>query len=101
MNLKASIFLFSAAAIVAGTAQAASFTTEAAPLGITYQPLGRPQGYGMQRMDPNPVPRAEVVFANEKGLTTYTYDKDEPGKSNCTGECASTWIPVVPVAKAK
>jgi len=101
MKFKVSLFLFSAAAIVAAAAQAAPFTTDATPVGITFQPLGRPQGYGMQRMDPNPVPRAEVVFANEKGLTLYTSDKDEAGKSNCTADCAATWIPVTPIAKAK
>ena len=101
MKSKASLFLFGAAAIIAGTVQAAPFTTDATPGGITFQPLGRPQGYGMQRMDPNPVPRAEVVFANERGLTLYTSDKDEVGKSNCTAECAATWIPATPIAKAK
>ncbi len=101
MNFKTSLFLFSAAVIAAGTAQAAPFTSDATPAGITLQPLGTPQGYGMQRMDPNPVPRAEVVFANERGLTLYSYDKDEIGKSNCTGECATTWIPVTPISRAK
>ena len=71
----------------------------ATPVGITFQPLGAPQGYGAQRMQL--IPRLEVVYADAGGLTLYTYDKDALGKSNCTDSCASTWIPLVPVAKAK
>ncbi len=26
----------------------------------------------------------------------YTYDKDEPGKSNCLNACAEKWVPVYP-----
>ena len=101
MNAKASILLFSAAAIFAVPAYAASFTTAATPLGVTFQPIGRAQGYGMQRMDASPAPRPEVTYANEMGLTLYTSDKDEVGKSNCTADCAATWRPLVPVARAK
>jgi predicted lipoprotein with Yx(FWY)xxD motif len=25
----------------------------------------------------------------------YTFDHDEPGQSNCTGSCATTWPPLV------
>jgi len=27
------------------------------------------------------------------GMTLYTYSKDTPGKSNCTGTCATNWPP--------
>ncbi len=101
MYRNASLLLIGATAILVGSADAATFTTAATPAGITFQPLGRPQGYGMQRMDPNPVPRAEVVFASDNGHTLYTYDKDEIGKSNCTAECATTWIPLTPLSRAK
>ena len=37
-----------------------------------------------------------LVFANEDGLTFYTYDRDTvPGQSSCRGECAQSWGPVV------
>ena len=101
MSVKASILLLSTAAVFAAPAFAASFTTAAAPLGVTYQPIGRAQGYGAQRMDARPTPRPEVAYSNENGLTLYTFDKDEAGKSNCTGDCATTWLPAVPVARAK
>lgn len=34
------------------------------------------------------------ILADSKGMTIYTYDEDEPGKSNCTGMCAVFWPPV-------
>lgn len=36
-----------------------------------------------------------TVLADAKGMTLYTFDKDEPGKSNCTGECAEYWPPAM------
>jgi predicted lipoprotein with Yx(FWY)xxD motif len=33
------------------------------------------------------------VLTDAKGMTLYTYDKDAPGVSNCTGECAEYWPP--------
>ncbi len=37
------------------------------------------------------------VYASEKGMTLYEFKKDQPysGKSNCTGECAKLWPPVL------
>lgn len=37
------------------------------------------------------------LFANDKGMTIYTFDRDEgvPGKSACNGDCAVTWPPVL------
>ena len=35
------------------------------------------------------------VFTDADGMTLYTYDKDRPGKSNCTGLCAVFWPPVI------
>jgi predicted lipoprotein with Yx(FWY)xxD motif len=34
------------------------------------------------------------VLVDAKGMTLYTYDPDQPGKSNCTGLCATFWPPV-------
>jgi len=31
------------------------------------------------------------VLADAAGRTVYTFDKDEPGKSNCTGGCLGAW----------
>ena len=31
------------------------------------------------------------VLADAAGRTVYTFDKDEPGKSNCSGGCLVAW----------
>jgi predicted lipoprotein with Yx(FWY)xxD motif len=41
------------------------------------------------------------VLTDAKGMTLYTYDKDAAGMSNCTGECAEYWPPVMADAMAK
>jgi len=35
------------------------------------------------------------ILVDDKGMTLYLFDKDKDGKSSCTGECATTWPPVV------
>jgi predicted lipoprotein with Yx(FWY)xxD motif len=62
----------------------------ATPPGITLEPLGRGQGYGMEALLTE-VPRTQITFADARGMTLYTYDKDSPGKSHCTGTCAKLW----------
>lgn len=37
----------------------------------------------------------EKIFADEHGKSLYTFDKDQPGKSNCMGFCAVFWPPLV------
>lgn len=43
---------------------------------------------------------AGEVYANEAGMTLYTFDKDEPGKSHCNDQCAVNWPPVMAAADA-
>jgi len=38
---------------------------------------------------------AGTVLADPKGMTLYTFDKDEAGKSNCTDQCAVNWPPAM------
>ena len=40
------------------------------------------------------------IYTDEKGMTLYTYDKDEAGKSNCYDECAVNWPPYMAAADA-
>ena len=37
---------------------------------------------------------AGPVFADAKGLSLYTFDRDVPAKSTCSGACARSWQPV-------
>ena len=41
------------------------------------------------------------VLSDANGMTLYTFDKDEMGKSNCNGECAEYWPPVKATADDK
>jgi predicted lipoprotein with Yx(FWY)xxD motif len=41
------------------------------------------------------------VLVDAKGMTLYTFDKDEGGKSNCNGECAKAWPPAMATASDK
>ena len=35
------------------------------------------------------------VMTTPQGSTVYTFDKDQTGKSNCYGDCAKHWPPVL------
>lgn len=41
------------------------------------------------------------VMVDQNGMTIYTFDKDEPGKSNCYNKCAVNWPPLTAGADAK
>ncbi len=38
---------------------------------------------------------AGSVMTTPTGMTLYTFDKDAVGKSNCNGECAQYWPPLI------
>jgi predicted lipoprotein with Yx(FWY)xxD motif len=44
---------------------------------------------------------AGKVYTDEKGMTLYFFDEDEPNKSNCYGECAAAWPPFLAAADAQ
>lgn len=72
----------------------------ATPPGITLQALGIGQGSAMA-FTLTEVARTQIAFADAKGMTLYTYDKDSPGKSVCTGACAKFWPPAVAPRSAR
>jgi predicted lipoprotein with Yx(FWY)xxD motif len=41
------------------------------------------------------------VLAGEKGMTLYTYKKDEKGVTNCYDKCATNWPPFLAASDAK
>ncbi|HLO78606.1 MAG TPA: hypothetical protein VK196_19295 [Magnetospirillum sp.] len=41
------------------------------------------------------------VLTDDKGMTLYTFDKDEMGKSNCVDACAQNWPPLMADAGAQ
>jgi len=40
------------------------------------------------------------IYTDDKGMTLYTFDKDEAGKSNCYDQCAVNWPPFMAAADA-
>ncbi len=74
--------------------------------------IGGPVGPGPGRgraaaapIDPGGVQRQRidldtVIFTDAKGMTLYTYQKDTPGQSACSGPCATNWPPLVAAAEA-
>lgn len=105
MTIKKILLCAAAVSLYAGSVQAASAAAASeappsTPMGITLEPLGKTQGYGLDKTTAAVVPREKIVFATAKGLTLYTNDGDPAGKSACVDECAKTWIPAAPVAGA-
>ena len=43
---------------------------------------------------------AGKIYTDEKGMTLYTFDKDEANKSNCYDQCATNWPPLMALANA-
>ena len=44
---------------------------------------------------------AGEVLVDAKGMTLDTFDKDEAGKSNCSGDCAKAWPPAMAMESDK
>lgn len=66
----------------------------ATPLGITLQPLGIAQGWGLGKDVAATIPRDEIAYTDLQGMTLYTYDADPAGKSTCLADCAKKWLPM-------
>ncbi len=41
------------------------------------------------------------ALVDGKGMTLYVFDRDAAGKSNCNGQCATLWLPLVAAADSK
>jgi predicted lipoprotein with Yx(FWY)xxD motif len=42
-----------------------------------------------------------VLRTTDPAQSLYTYDRDQPGRSNCTAQCALGWPPLKVSARAK
>ncbi|HUC52085.1 MAG TPA: hypothetical protein VMA30_22070 [Xanthobacteraceae bacterium] len=40
------------------------------------------------------------VLVNGDGMTLYTFDNDSKDKSNCNGQCANLWLPLIATTDA-
>jgi predicted lipoprotein with Yx(FWY)xxD motif len=69
-----------------GIAAAISFAA------LAFAPLASAEDYGRFKTADT---SAGKVLVDDKGMTLYTYDKDEMGKSNCVDQCAVNWPPAM------
>jgi predicted lipoprotein with Yx(FWY)xxD motif len=51
--------------------------------------------YGALAAAQAPARMTDGVLTNTAGMTLYTFDKDEGGKSMCNGPCAANWPPLM------
>ena len=58
-------------------------------------PLATPPGVTLQPI------RGGMIYADVHGMSLYTFEKDQAGKSVCTGDCAVAWRPVIAPGDAK
>ncbi len=65
------------------------------PAGITLQPLGKFQGYGLDQETAALNGHDEIAYADARGMTLYTYAEDSHEKSVCVDECAEIWPPAI------
>src|SRR5262245_5475798 len=54
--------------------------------------LAEEENYGHLKMMQTP---SGQVLTTPEGMTVYTYEKDGDGVSNCNGECAREWPPIM------
>ena len=55
-----------------------------------------PAGVQARKLD-----NGTAILADAKGMSLYTFAKDAPGKSACSGGCAKNWPPLAAAADAK
>src|ERR1700679_1747503 len=84
--------------MVLALAEPAPFAT---PPGVTYE-TARTGGTVLLATAGIQIPAMAAAYADGKGMTLYTYDKDDqPGKSACSGDCATAWPALAAPATAQ
>jgi predicted lipoprotein with Yx(FWY)xxD motif len=63
------------------------------PEGVTLQPLGKAQGYDLGKSTASAIARDQIAYADRKGMTLYTWDKEPLGKAACLDICAESFKP--------
>lgn len=99
------VALFVGYGTVGGTADAKSQSffdgaPVAMPLGVTMQPLGKAQGYGLGKGTASTIVRDQIAYTDLRGLTLYTWEQDPQGKSTCIGECVTRFKPFLAAPNA-
>ncbi|HEY2464478.1 MAG TPA: hypothetical protein VGI32_10495 [Steroidobacteraceae bacterium] len=71
------------------------------PQGVTLQPLGKAQGYDLGKSTASAIARDEIAYADTRGLTLYTSDKDPLGKPSCVDDCAKSFRPFLAASNSQ
>ena len=70
------------------------------PPGVTLQPLGRAQGYDLGKSTASAIARDQIAYADQRGRTLYTWDKDPAGQSRCVDTCAASFQPFLALSNS-
>jgi predicted lipoprotein with Yx(FWY)xxD motif len=71
------------------------------PEGVTLQPLGRAQGYDLGKSTASAIARDQIAYADRKGMTLYTWDKEPAEKATCADTCADFFKPFLAADNSK
>jgi len=71
------------------------------PEGVTLQPLGKAQGYDLGKSTASAIARDQIAFADKRGMTLYTWDKEPLGKAACVDACADSFKPFLAADNSK
>ena len=61
---------------------------------------GRGRGNAPAGVQMSKLADGTMILADAKGMTLYTFAKDQPGVSNCNDNCAKNWPPLMAAADA-
>jgi predicted lipoprotein with Yx(FWY)xxD motif len=100
LNITVAAIALTAAGAVWAKPVAQQEAPMASPPGITFQVITVGEGVVVPGSSSSKAGSQEV-FADSNGLTLYTWDKDQPGKSLCASDCLKTWRPLTAAADAK
>jgi predicted lipoprotein with Yx(FWY)xxD motif len=90
LKIAAASFITAAALAGCSSSNYSTATHEAAASAPQYRPLNT--DYTPNYMASTSIGR---VMTTPQGATIYTFDKDQIGKSNCYGDCAAQWPPML------
>ena len=89
------IFAGMSAACAAGSQILEELAPIATPPGITLQPLGKAQGYALDKDAAARLVREQIAYTDLSGMTLYYNDSDSENEIACVDECAVTWPPAI------
>jgi predicted lipoprotein with Yx(FWY)xxD motif len=80
-----------------GAASDDTTSDQKADAAVTPKTLAKPAGKVTNKLIAKTVPRMGNVVTDAKGWVLYRFDKDKasPSKSNCVGDCAKIWPPLL------